>query len=163
MHYKIKLSALLAASLFIMAGCNNGSIANIKGEDKNANKPLTETYWKLTELMGKPITATQNEPHLILKAKMINPAISSNEKNGRVIGSGGCNRISGNYTLDKLDRIHFSQMVSTMMACASGMTVEREFLTVLGKVDSYMIHGDQLQLNKARMAPLAKFVAGTPK
>jgi heat shock protein HslJ len=43
-----------------------------------------------------------------------------------------------------------------MMACPD-MQTESTFLQVLQKVDNYAIKDDTLSLQKARMAPLAKF------
>lgn len=45
-----------------------------------------------------------------------------------------------------------------MMACP-GVEGEERFLDVLTRADSYSLRGDTLVLNRARMAPLARFVA----
>jgi len=111
---------------------------------------ITEKYWKLTEIMGKPVVKTEGmpkEPHMILKAADF-----------RVSANGGCNTMNGAYTLMPMNRIRFSQMISTMMACPE-MEVERQLAEVLGTADSYILQGDKLQLIRARMAPLAKFEA----
>jgi hypothetical protein len=39
------------------------------------------------------------------------------------------------------------------------MDVEREFHAVLERADNYSLAGDHLTLNRARMAPLARFEA----
>ncbi|MFT3756654.1 MAG: copper resistance protein NlpE N-terminal domain-containing protein [Pseudoxanthomonas sp.] len=110
---------------------------------------ITEKYWKLVELNGQPVAAAANEPHFILKAE-----------GGRVIGNGGCNSLTGSYKIDEAAmRISFDRVASTMMACTSGMDVEQAFLEMLRKVDNYSLNGDKLSLNKARMAPLARFEA----
>jgi|AGTN01.2.fsa_nt_gi Uncharacterized lipoprotein NlpE involved in copper resistance len=110
---------------------------------------VTEKYWKLVELNGRPVPALGREPHLILKAG-----------DGRVNGFGGCNTFIGSYKLDPAtSRISFGQVASTMMACASGMDVEHAFHEVLRTVDNYSLNGDSLTLNRARMAPLARFEA----
>ena len=44
------------------------------------------------------------------------------------------------------------------MACPD-MSMENQFIEVLGRADNYSILGDKLSLNKARMAPLARFEA----
>ena len=49
-------------------------------------------------------------------------------------------------------------MMTTMMSCP-GIDIEREFLDILAKCDNFSLSGDILHLNKARMAPLAKFQA----
>lgn len=110
---------------------------------------VTEKYWKLVELRGQPVPKLEREPHLILKAE-----------GGRVNGFGGCNRFTGSYNLDEAaSRIGFGQIASTMMACPSGMEVEKAFHDVLRTVDNYSLNGDRLTLNRARMAPLARFEA----
>lgn len=110
---------------------------------------ITERYWKLVELNGQPVARLEREPHLILKVE-----------GHRVTGFSGCNTFTSTYTLDeKMSRIHFGQLASTMMACTSGMDVERAFSEALGRADNYSLNGDRLTLNRARMAPLARFEA----
>jgi heat shock protein HslJ len=110
---------------------------------------VTEKYWKLVELNGRPVPALEREPYLILKAK-----------DDRVSGFGGCNAFTGSYQLDEAaSRIRFGQIASTMKACPSGMAVEKAFHDVLRIVDNYSLAGDHLSLNRARMAPLARFEA----
>ncbi|MBK8944799.1 MAG: copper resistance protein NlpE N-terminal domain-containing protein [Ignavibacteriae bacterium] len=126
----------------------------IKGDLENnyilhkVDESITEKYWKLIELYGKKISFGENqkrEAHIILK----------NDDN-RVIGNSGCNSISGSYELLEGNRIKVSKVISTMMACEN-LKTETLFLQVLDKVDNYTIANDTLSLNKARMAPLAKF------
>lgn len=110
---------------------------------------LRETYWKLVELNGQPVETLKREPHLILKAE-----------GARVTGYGGCNGFGGGYELDEAkQRIRFVGLASTLMACAEGMDTERAFHDALSQADNYSLNGDHLTLNKARMAPLARFEA----
>lgn len=115
---------------------------------KQTENTIAERYWKLVELRGKTVSPSANEPHMILKSE-----------GNRVNGSGGCNRFTGQYALQTPDRIRFSGIASTMMACADGMAIEQEFLKTLEMADSYTLDGDHLVLNRARMAPLARFQA----
>lgn len=114
--------------------------------------PLFGTKWKLTELNGKPVADKINgkEPFLELQ-----------EADKRYTASGGCNGIGGQFTLSKNGRIQFSQGMSTMMACEN-MEVETQLKNALIATDNYTIHGNTLSLNKARMAPLARFQAINP-
>lgn len=51
---------------------------------------------------------------------------------GKVTGSGGCNRIRGGMTINEA-RISFGPMISTKMACAPAiMNQESDFLSALG-------------------------------
>lgn len=111
---------------------------------------LTEKYWKLTELMGNPVTKSENmqrEAHLILRTE-----------GNRVNAHGGCNSMMGSYELLPGNRIKFSKMASTMMACPD-MSIEDQLKKVLEMADNYNLDGDKLVLNRARMAPLARFEA----
>ncbi|MBC6490547.1 copper resistance protein NlpE N-terminal domain-containing protein [Flavihumibacter stibioxidans] len=111
---------------------------------------LTEKYWKLTELMGKPVTKSATmarEPHLILRTE-----------GNRVNAHGGCNSLMGTYELMPENRISFGQMAGTLMACPD-MTVEDQLKKVLEMADNYNLDGDKLVLNRAKMAPLARFEA----
>jgi len=110
---------------------------------------LVEKYWKLTELFGQPVNTPEGgkEAHMILKV----------EEN-RVNGNAGCNSFNGTYTLKPGNRISFSKMVSTLMMCTN-METETKFHQVLETADNYVVNKDTLVLNKARMAPLARFEA----
>ena len=114
--------------------------------------PLFGTKWKLTELNGKPVADKINgkEPFLELQ-----------EVDKRYAASGGCNGIGGQFTFSKNGRIQFSQGMSTMMACEN-MEVETQLKNALIATDNYTINGNTLSLNKARMAPLARFQAVNP-
>lgn len=110
---------------------------------------VTERYWKLVELNGQPLPKLNRAPWLILK-----------EADGRMNGFGGCNSFTGSYKLDvAASRISFGQIATTSMACISGMEVEQAFHEALRNADNYSLAGDHLTLNRARMAPLARFEA----
>jgi putative lipoprotein len=109
---------------------------------------LENTYWKLVSLRGAAVQLAdkQREPHLILQ-----PA------DRRVVGSGGCNRLMGSYTLDG-ERLAFSKTAGTMMACAQGvMALERAFLDTLPQVATWRIDGQQLELRDGQGTSLAAF------
>ncbi len=116
---------------------------------KKSNAELVETYWKLTELMGKPVAtpAGAREIHIILK-----------KQDNRIQGFTGCNNLMGSYEIREGNLISFKGLASTKMACPD-MSIENQLNEVLGRVDNYSILGDNLSLNKARMAPLARFEA----
>ena len=115
--------------------------------EASSSEEITGKKWKLIELNGKPVADKVNgkEPFLELDAS---------EK--RYSASGGCNGIGGNFTLSANNRITFAQGMSTMMACPD-MTIEQGLSRVFTTVDNYTVKDGILSLNKARMAPLAKF------
>jgi heat shock protein HslJ len=134
----------------VAAGCK--SVQKVSALPEQPIPPivteLQETHWKLTELMGKPVVLNVNNKksiYLILK-----------NDGSSVLGFSGCNTFMGKYVLSEGNRIAFSAIASTMMACPD-LSVETEFNKMLGMVDSYSFDGITLSLNKARMAPLARF------
>ena len=117
---------------------------------RKTNNDIVEKYWKLVELRGKFLVVDSTyikEPHIIFK-----------KQDNKIIGHGGCNSITGTYELKEGDRIAISNVVSTRMACPT-TNIELEFLNVLAMTDNYNASGDNLVLNKAKMAPLARFKA----
>ena len=108
-------------------------------------------YWKLIEINGKPVNldeSQRNEPFIILR-----------NEDRRVNGSGGCNTFFGTYEIDaEAKRIKFSQMASTQMLCLN-MEIEDQMSRIFEMVDNYSVSldGKYLSLNRARMAPLARF------
>ena len=111
---------------------------------------IIEKYWRLIEINGKPVKMDElsgREPFIILK-----------KEDNRVNANGGCNTLTGSYEISQMNRIKFSQMASTMMACMN-MEIETELKKVLETADNYTLSADgrNLSLNRARMAPLARF------
>jgi heat shock protein HslJ len=135
-------SVLFAFILFLSA-CSSSKTPTVTPD------PLTDYEWRLTELMGKAIPAA-TEP-------INNISLKFNKSDNRVSGFSGCNSYSGGFTSSAPLRISFTQMISTMKACPTNMELESEFLKMLSEVDNYTINGNVLSLNKARMAPLARF------
>ena len=112
-----------------------------------AHLPLRGTYWKLVRLGDAPVEniAGQAGPQLVFASDAL-----------QVSGSGGCNRITGGFTL-KGDRLHFGHLAVTMMACVTGMEQEQRFLMSLNHVQRYRISGQQLQLLDDSGTVLATF------
>ena len=118
----------------------------------DASYALTSTKWKLIELNGKPVADKINGKE---------PFLEFLEAGRRYSASGGCNGLGGEFAQQGNGKIKFSQGMSTMMACEN-MEVETQLKQALIAADNYSINGDTLSLNKARMAPLARFKAIEP-
>jgi len=116
---------------------------------ESMSAPLYGTRWILTELRGNAV----NEPRDTSKVAhfMLDP------DDRRVYGNGGCNGFFGTVTTEENDRIRFSDIASTLMACENSDT-EWAFFEVLEMTDSYHLQGNTLQLFRARMAPLAVLI-----
>ncbi|UHO37532.1 META domain-containing protein [Chryseobacterium capnotolerans] len=121
-------------------------------QTQTAQKPTTDITgkkWKLTELNGQPIA---------LKNPKNNPYFTLDMKGMRYEGHAGCNGLGGTFEIKQdVMRIKFNQGMSTMMACED-LDIENQFTKAILAADNYSVNGNTLTLNKARMAPLAKFV-----
>lgn len=112
------------------------------------DEPLANTYWKLLEVEGEPVTTPEGrkEAHMILSAD-----------DSRVKGNAGCNNFFGSWQSDG-EKVTFGAMGSTMMACPQGMDTEQAFLAALGEANRHTISGLIMDLFKDDQ-PLAKFEA----
>ena len=101
--------------------------------------------WQLVELHGNPV-----EPG--------NGAVLNFDSESFIAsGNLSCNSFSAGYVIKNFQRISFRQIASTKMACPD-MRTESALVDVLQSVDNYSLSDDgQLSLNRARMAPLARF------
>lgn len=110
-----------------------------------AGQPLLETQWRL--LTDQPLP-TANVPSLQLGA------------NQRVSGSDGCNRLLGKYALDG-ERLSFSDIAGTRMACPAMQGREAAFGAALMRVNGWRVQGGVLELT-ADGAPVLRFKADAP-
>lgn len=135
--------------LLCMSACT--SVKKTKSPSEEQNKVpsniVTDKKWKLIELSGTPVADKINgkEPFILLQ-------IADN----RYSAMAGCNGLGGTFTLSGNNHIKFTQGMSTMMACEN-MDIENGLNKALVAADNYVISGNILSLNKARMAPLARF------
>jgi heat shock protein HslJ len=67
-----------------------------------------------------------------------------NPREKRFSGNGGCNQITGSYTLEKSE-LRFPEIASTKMACAD-LPFENTFLAALREVNRYEVKDDVMLL-----------------
>lgn len=106
---------------------------------------MADTKWKLVELYGKRIPATDKK---IFYLQL--------DKQGKIAAYAGCNTMGGSYEMQEGNKISFKKVIATMMACPD-MNVEQDFRKMLEAVDNYSLSNNKMTLNKAKMAPLAVF------
>jgi putative lipoprotein len=108
---------------------------------------LEDTYWRLTLLKSQTVIVTDQrlEPYIRLRAQ---------EK--QLVAFGGCNQMSGSYTLDGT-KLTFSQLGGTLKACAQGMETEGAVHSVLEKTVRWRIDVQRLTLLDSAGATLAQF------
>jgi heat shock protein HslJ len=113
---------------------------------------VEDRKWLLVEVMGQPYAPSEDgrEAFLMLDSEQ-----------GRANGNSSCNNFFGGYVIQTGQRIRFAgNMGATMMACPD-MATEQSFMEALRTADNYSVSGDELSLNKARMAPLLRFRLAT--
>ena len=110
---------------------------------------LINTYWKLVELQGQPVStgAGQRELHMVLTGA-----------GNRIRGFSGCNRFFGQYAVSN-DQLYFNQLASTPMICFEAMEQEQQFLETLGSISRFEIEGEALILYAAEGREILRFVA----
>ncbi|MEO5775320.1 MAG: META domain-containing protein [Flavobacterium sp.] len=119
----------------------------VKGPGMKGDFPLAETKWRLVELNGKAVEETTRRDYFI----------NFDSKSGTFKAFVGCNSISGNYFMKASNKIGFTNIISTRMACKN-MDVERSFFNNLQKTDNYMIEDKMLHFHVGKKA-VAKFEA----
>lgn len=123
-----------------------GNLASHYILTKNGNPLVEVKRWQLIELYGKPVEGTPETHYLIF-----------DPEEGRASAKAGCNILMFSYKIKFEYRIEFTRGISTLMACPDDL--EDQLLQVLDETDNLSTDGTYLSLNKARMAPLARFRA----
>lgn len=134
-------------SLDLEGNIITGELENLYVLSKEGNVMVEDKKWQLVELNGKEVENSNAENYYLI----------FNSEEGQAQAKANCNLVSLKYKIKNELRVSFEQGMMTMMACPDG-NIEAEYLEVLNTVDNLSTDGETLTLNKARMAPLAKFV-----
>jgi len=98
---------------------------------------LQNTYWKLSNINGMPLTTPEN-------AREIHIILTREGEETRLKGFAGCNAIGGSYVLHD-NSIRFT-VISTKMFCNDRMDAENFLLNALNKADHFKIKSETLTL-----------------
>ncbi len=129
------LALLLAAPACTTAGDGGNSFG------------LAGSEWRATEIAGDPVPAGVE-------------ALLQFGDEGRLSGSGGCNRFTGTFeVVDGSEAITIGPLAATRMFCAGpGMEVENSLFAAFGQVRAYDRDGTRLVLSDADGTPLVALV-----
>lgn len=112
------------------------------------NPGITGKQWMLTSIPGSDVKAEPGPGGI--------PFLRLETAGDRFSGSGGCNRLSGNYSTGEGNRLGFHRIASTKMACRD-LPLEPLFLERLQQTASFLISGDTLELSGGNGATLLRF------
>lgn len=146
----IKSIITLTGIALLMIGCNGSKTTTASTGQPNSGSMeiLSQAKWQLVELEGKTIDQSTMEKKIQFDLNVVD---------GTITGFSGCNTFRGNYSAEKGNRISFTQLASTRMACPDNSINENEVLNVFNLADNFTISGDTLILNKGKRFPLAIF------
>lgn len=111
---------------------------------KHGNLQVEDKTWQLVELHGQKVKGKSDTHYLIFHSK-----------EGRLEAKAGCNVLLYDYKIKNGLQLTIQPGISTLMACPDNM--EEELKKVLTMADNISTNGQTFTLNKARMAPLARF------
>jgi heat shock protein HslJ len=131
----IVLVLTLGAAALLVGGCASSSAP------KPASAlPLAGTSWRLVELEGQPVPATEG---------LRTPTLQLDSASRRAAGTSGINRYTAGYEVSG-SAMKFATGASTRMAGpAAAMAVEDAYLKALASVSSWSVTGNQLELKSA--------------
>ena len=109
---------------------------------------LAETKWRLVSLNKKTVPQKGKKVYFL----------KLNSKDARFTAYAGCNSIAGNYVMPSSDKLDFSEVIMTRMACPN-MTLEDKFGAMLVQVISYKLDKETLTFFGEKKKELARFEA----
>lgn len=128
----MKYFTIAVFSVFMLSSCSH-SHKTMAMKDHLYN---LYQKWDLTTLNGDSLSGEDQHPVFI----------QFQEKENQVMGSGGCNRFFGSFTVSG-NNLKFSPLGSTRMACDEATNkIENAFFTALQSVTGYQFNGNNLAL-----------------
>lgn len=133
-HYLIQENRII--QLDLDGNRITGNLADYYVLDKITNR-LADRYWRLSVIGGTVVDTTRTgpkDPHIIL-----------HPLGNKASGTGGCNSVSADYRISEENRISFSQVISTRMACQDA-AYETDFIQLMERASTYTLESDTLTL-----------------
>lgn len=125
MKFLLKIAAL-AAVVSLAAGC-----CPCRSYQKKTRRPLVGTEWQLIQLGGQAIQPKEGAFTITLSAE------------GKLSGSGACNRLMGSYKTDDKRSLKIEPLASTRMACPD-LKEEQAFISAIESATHYDMDGPML-------------------
>lgn len=151
---KLRLIPILLITISTMS-CKTQKIGTITTPNSESDMAVlsgvTNTEWILTELKGAKVDQNPIQGRKV--------GFTLNSKDNTFNGFFGCNTGFGKFSIEDGNRIRFSEIGVTRMACYDQQINESQVMEVFHIADSYTLDGNHLVLNLGKGAPLAVFEA----
>lgn len=133
----IVMGCLLAAVSAWTACTHSKAATGSTTTNSSSENPslLYDKDWRLVSIQGELVDTAGM--HRI-------PAIRFSKSDHRVSGNGGCNGMGGTYTVTG-EKLHFSPLISTKMACPN-LSVEDKYFKALNQVTRFEVGDGRLEL-----------------
>ena len=129
---RILFLLIAAPMIFMGCGTTNSKTSDMKD---TLNNSLTSVFWVLETLEGETIVHPDDPREIGFRLE-----------EGNVSGFAGCNNFMGSYAMTEGNKIEFSSMASTKMACFTTTFDEQIFIRAFDKIDAYSFNNDKLEL-----------------
>jgi heat shock protein HslJ len=127
-----------------------GLLAGCMGDDDSSTDPSALDGVPWVHVSGVNVDGWEDAPP------------SATFEDGRLTGSTGCNRYSGQYTAGD-GTLEIQGLALTRMACAPPADeVEREFVAALESVERFRVEGEELVLRDGEDDEVLRFAVATP-
>ena len=127
MKNPLLMAAAVAAAALTVACCP------CRSYQKKTRRPLVETRWQLLKIGGTTVEPQEGTFELVL------------QPDGRLVGFGACNRLTGRYAADATRALRFDSLAATRTACPD-LQREQDFLRALATTTHYDMDGPMLLL-----------------
>lgn len=128
----LRNTLMLAAGALLLAACGGGPAPQVADEPAaRLEGPVVDQRWNLLLVGTDERLEMPERPHFVI------------DRDGRVSGSDGCNRLTGRAALGENNRIAFSDLATTRRACPRAEDAAR----VTGMLENayrYLIDHDRL-------------------
>ncbi|MDI5920938.1 META domain-containing protein [Halomonas sp. LR5S13] len=127
----LRNTLLLAAGALLLAACSSRPAPQLDEPAARLEGPVVDQRWNLLLVGTNERLEMPERPHFVI------------DRDGRVSGSDGCNRLTGRAALGENNRIAFSDLATTRRACPQAEDAAR----VTGMLENayrYLIDHDRL-------------------
>jgi heat shock protein HslJ len=139
------LALILVGALGLSAFATQAGASSVAQVVSPPTMPLEGTFWQAVVVGDRQVSLFGVPgPYLVF------------EGTGRFLGSDGCNRLAGDFTVN-VDVVTFARVESTHGACVGVHDMQRMFDRALTDARRLVLVGNQLELLDANNRPLVIF------